>query len=378
MSNVTSAVKSIREVIETAWRNDFIKVLVIFLISRLFIYLLGFIANITFFNPSMNLLDLSLIWDRFDVGFYRSIAENGYEIREYSGDTQANWGFMPLYPTTVGIFLKFIPISFFNLASILSNIFSFSAIYILFETLKNRLGENKTQFLVAYLFSAGSFYLSIPYNESLYILLIAIVFYFTKKEYYFLAFLFTGFAVITRLQSLALLAIPGFAFLLAANVSWKNKIWRSLVYSVVFILPIALFMLYLRQITGNPLAFIQIQSAWENPDPYPFRAFFDIIGPQISFASIAHFFMWVPFWFLIARNYNKMPVNELLFCLGVIIISTSTHQFYGAYRYTLALIPVYIILNHEKPWIQKLFLNIQIATSILFIFAFIGSNFLAI
>ena len=116
------------------------------------------------------------------VDFYKSIAENGYEVRAYTASKQANWGFMPLYPITVGFFLKLIPLSFFNLASILSNIFSFAGVYILFKTLKERLGENKSQFLVAYLFSAGSFYLSIPYNESLYILLLALVFYFTKKE----------------------------------------------------------------------------------------------------------------------------------------------------------------------------------------------------
>ncbi len=255
MSNTTLTLKSLKQVVENAWKKDFIKVLVIFLASRVFIYSLGYIVTLSFFTKSDVLPYLNEIWDKFDINFYRPIAENGYEIRPYTGDLQANWGFMPLYPITVGWFLKFIPISFFDLASIFSNIFSFSGIYILFKTLKDRLGENKSQFLIAYLFSAGSFYLSIPYNESLYLLLIALVFYFTKKEYFLLAFVFTGLAVITRLQSLALLAIPGIAFLLSTNISWKNKIWRGFIYGLVFILPLGLFMLYLRQITGNPLAF---------------------------------------------------------------------------------------------------------------------------
>jgi Gpi18-like mannosyltransferase len=378
VSNYKLISKNLKKNFKNIWANDFAKVLLIFLASRIFIFGISFVADFGFFGLNRNLFEISTIWNKFDVGFYKSIAENGYEVRAYTASKQANWGFMPLYPITVGFFLKLIPLSFFNLASILSNIFSFAGVYILFKTLKERLGENKSQFLVAYLFSAGSFYLSIPYNESLYILLLALVFYFTKKEYFLAASLFTGLAIATRLQSLALLAIPGIAFLQSTKQSWKNKIWKSFIFGAVVAIPLGVFMIYLKQITGNPLAFIQIQSAWENPDPYPFRAFVDLLKLPISFSSVANFLMWIPFWFLLVKNYRKLPINELLFCFGVIIISTSTHHFYGTYRYALALIPVYTILNNEKSWIQQLFLNVQLVATVIYIFAFVGGKFLAV
>lgn len=354
--------------------NDYVKVALILLLSRGLFLMVGFIYSYGFLNLQDDLLNFERIWARLDAGFYKAIATNGYEVRPYDPNAQNTWAFMPLYPLVVSLVMRVLNLSFFYSAVIVSNISTFFAVLILYKTLKDRLSSG-WDFLVFFLFSAGSFYLSVPYTESLYLLFIALTFYFTKKKQYYIAFFVAGLSVITRVQSLALFLIPAVA--LVINNSNKFKISVSTVRvlffgTLLFSLPLGSFMLYLNSITENPLAFLQSQAAWNNSTPYPFQAFFEMFAQKSRVAtSYIHLIFWIPFIFLMLRNRKKIPLNELLFCLGLIGISTATFIFYGTYRYSLGLIPIYIALTNEEEWVKKIFFGFQLIFLVIFVFAFI-------
>lgn len=354
--------------------NDYVKVALILLISRVLVLAVGFIYSYGFLNLQDDLLNFERIWAKIDVGFYKEIAIGGYGAKPYNPATQNVFGFMPLYPLLVGGFMRVFNLSFFHASIIFSNTATFFAVLILYKTLKDRLSSG-WDFLVLFFFSAGTFYLSVGYTESLYLLFIALTFCFTKKKWYYLAFFVAGLAVITRIQSLALFLIPAVALIIDNKNKFKISVSKVQVLffgTLLFSLPLGIFMLYLNNITGNPLAFLTSQSAWNNPNPYPFQAFFEAFTEKSRVAtSYVHLIFWLPFLFLIFRNWKKMPLNELLFCLSLIGISTATYIFYGTYRYSLGLIPLYLVVANEEEWVKKFFFAFQLVFLVIFCFAYI-------
>ena len=320
------------------------------------------------------------MWSRWDVGWYRLIAFEGYEQGSFSAESYKKWGFLPLYPFLVkAVLWLFNTNKFFWVGSILSSLLTFSALLILSNSFKDRI-QNASRFFLLYLISAGSFHLSLPYSESLALFFLACTFYFTKKKNYFLAALLAGLGAVTRIQMLALLVIPFIPVFLDFEKKISRNIFNSFVVLVLFSIPTLIHMGYLNYLSGNPFAYFDMQEAWGNKNPYPLESLVVFLskGLQNAPRDWLHFFIWATFGACLIRNYKKIPLNEIVFCTIIFLISTGCEIFYGANRYVLLLIPLYITLTNEDEWFRNLYIYSNLVIGCLYIIAFTNDKILAL
>jgi hypothetical protein len=363
-------------------QSGFLSFFFIFIASRLAILAIAFIS---YHNFQLELepdkawsTHIEELWSKFDVLWYKDITLNGYEALPFSTEEKRNWAFLPLYPLTVkALILPFSDRAFFFVASLFSSLLTFLALYLIVDIFKDRI-QNKNRFFFLYLISAGSFYLSIPYTESLALFLLACTFYFTQKKHYFWAAVMAGLGAITRIQCLGLLLIPLLS-LLSENRMGKKTL-KTLVVLTLFSIPLLVYMGYLKHLTGNPLAFFDMQQSWGNHHPYPLAALLLFIGKgtENNPCQWLHLSMWALFAACFIRNYKKIPLNELVFCIVVFLISTGSEKFWGAYRYVLMLIPLYIALSNEEEWFRKLYIYSNLLMGSIYTNTFVNTNGFAI
>ena len=162
-------------------------------------------------------------------------------------------------------------IHFFWIGSLLSNLFAFAALLLLARELVS--DDELSRVMAVVLTSAGSFYLSIPYSESLFLLLVVATMAAARKGRYELAGLLAGAAATTRAHGLALLAVPALACWLDARQPAGQRIRRTAVTLALFAVPVVLYLVLLARDQGAWHAFFSRQELWDNPSPYPLRAF---------------------------------------------------------------------------------------------------------
>jgi hypothetical protein len=160
----------------------------------------------------------------------------------------------------------------------------------------------------------------------------------------------------------------------------KRKPLRSLAVIALFSLPSLVHMVHLYTLCGNPFAYFNMQDAWGNPSPYPLESLVEFIrkGFKNPFCDWLHLFFWSLFGACLIRNYKKIPLNEILFCLGVFLISTGSNKFFGASRYVLMLIPLYVVLESEEIWFRNFYIYSNLIIGTLYIVAFTNYSGLAL
>lgn len=136
---------------------------------------------------------------RSDGGWYLGVAQHGYERKPFDTESPHNWAFFPLYPmlvrgaaTLTGEF----PLT----AIALSNIFLLLALVVLHKTvLAFGYGQAVADRTVLYtaIFPA-SYFFSLPWTTSLFLLTTAASFLAAKRQRWFLAGLFAALASATR------------------------------------------------------------------------------------------------------------------------------------------------------------------------------------
>jgi Gpi18-like mannosyltransferase len=192
-----------------------------------------------------------------DAWWYRSVSVNGYDLPSTTGRTMANWAFFPLYPVVV----RMAPITGeFALDGMIVSNAAFLGALLLATVVARGFGatDGDAERVVVYLaFFPTSYFCSLPMSESLFLLLSLAAFAGALHERWLLAGLFGGLAALTRVPGILLLP----ALLLLAwerrPRSWAPLLWLGLIPAAD-----AAFMIYLRQRTGDPLAFLHAQTNW--------------------------------------------------------------------------------------------------------------------
>ena len=240
------------------------------------------------------------VWHKWDAIWYEQIAEHGYayEVGTPRGDAAA--GFFPLYPMTVRLVRALTPsLHFFWIGSLLSNLFALAALFLLARELVS--DEELGRVLAVVLMSAGSFYLSIPYSESLFLLLVVGTMVAARKGRYELAGLLAGAAATTRAHGLALLAVPALACWLDANQSAGRRVRRLAVTLALFAIPVAIYLAFLHREQGSWHALFSRQALWDNPSPYPLQAFTGFIHFPLRITNWLHGGFWLLYAGLLLR-----------------------------------------------------------------------------
>jgi len=336
------------------------KLLLIALIIRLGLQLIagGAIAWLPFV-PSYPHWDITLVsqgpewlwfWGGFDGVHYLNIAEKGYEY----GLTQA---FFPLYPLLIHWFTiagnRLLPALIISHLSFVGFLYYFVKL----GRLDFKVKAVKWAGALLLLYPAGFFLFGV-YTESLFLLLVAAVFYLARRQLWLQAAIVAGLASATRLVGIFLLPVILWEYY---QVN-KPKILPLVGYSLLASSGLLLYLNYLQRRFGDFLIFIHSQpgfGAGRQVDtlvlPYQviaryFKMFLSVnpgnnIYPVLVFEFIATLF----FVFLIVYAFKKkLRSGYLIFIIPALLLPTLTGTFASMPRYALIAFPLFYLLGNLK------------------------------
>ena len=207
------------------------------------------------------LLNLPVRWD---AGWFLHIVTDGYTYSADDATSQQSIVFFPAYPMLIRVVGRVLGgnlISYVWGGMLLSLAAFFGALVYLYAMARNAIGENAGRYslwlLAAYPFAL---FFSAVYTESLFLLgTIGAFYHFSKREFGRSAAwgLLIG---LTRLNG-ALLALP--LAILAIQSMRSSRIGLKTLMAVAAPLGgLAIYSLFIWQMTGDPLAFVTGQRAW--------------------------------------------------------------------------------------------------------------------
>jgi hypothetical protein len=227
-------------------------------------------------------VDAMCVWDCF---WYGDIVLHGYqpypENLNFGGPAGiANWAFFPAYPLLIAGFRALTQLSPPVLGAIVSPLLTFGAVIASWPLLK---GDKRAYALFAVLLLAGpfSFYFSILYSESLFLLLTVVGFVLLGQRRYIAAGLVGAALSATRTVGVLFVFAIAIEFLVelrAAKVPWRGIVGATLkrpdAVLGIFLAPLGLFafMAWLYLTTGDALGFMHIQRGWDRALVNPFMA----------------------------------------------------------------------------------------------------------
>lgn len=223
-------------------------------------------------------------FNQFDSGWYSGIIDSGYMDAPSSNENgdAANWAFFPLFPYFCRFFVRLFHIESGLLIPVLNSLLFALALAFSYRYL-TLTRDRKVALLYIVLASFGmyTFYFSSMYSESLYLLLLVLFFLCMKTEHYLLMGVFGALASATRNTGIMLVfaLIPYCIerYLQDSSRKGERRSFRGFLASVfsrpalvlgTCLVPFGLFsfMLYLYFKTGDGLAFVHIQRAWDLSD----------------------------------------------------------------------------------------------------------------
>ena len=318
------------------------------------------------------------VWHKWDSLWYERVAEHAYGATSDPLRDQATAAYFPLYPLTIRAIRTVVSgLSFFWTASLVSNLLTFAALWLLATTLIDR-DDQVRRVLAILMTSAGSFYLSIPYAESLFLLLVVGVLVATRRRYYELAGLLAGLSATTRVHGLAMVAVPAIACVLDRTLAGQRRWLRAAATVVLFGIPFLIYVWQLAEAQGSWNAFVSRQELWGNPSPYPLQALTGFFHFPRRMTNWLHGGFWFLYLGLLIRYWRRLPLGDALFCLGVFVITTQQDAFHGTYRYIVPLVPLTLALSQDRPEIQNRLMALNIAFGVLMILAFVTWNRLTV
>jgi Dolichyl-phosphate-mannose-protein mannosyltransferase len=292
-------VSSTREVLGSLVRSiplSFRRALVPFLVSRMLIVLLfagiplleaGLAAHWGASDTMSLRLSPGAVADGFagvaignDSAFYYEIASKGYEHRSFDTSKAANWAFFPLHPLLWRAAAALTGEWLWS-GVIMANVLSMVALCLLWE-LARRLTDSERTADNTVLFASfwpSAYFMMLPHTEALFLMLVTASFLAALSRRPWLASIIGGFAGAARANGI---------FLAPAMLvgRWLRGERRAM--ELASLLPmgvgLAIFMAYLWAITGNPLAFKDIQVAWGRSFHFPWQALMNVINRPLKIA----------------------------------------------------------------------------------------------
>jgi hypothetical protein len=211
--------------------------------------------------------DLYQVWSRWDSGWYKSIAENGYRThgRPFTDNANKDIAFFPAYPYLSHLLSPGLPDEIGGLA--ISTISTVSIISLLYVFLKDRGFSGGISRLTIWLLFAYpmAFILGAFYTEAMFLALALGALYFWQKDKLWLTFWLGALAGLTRPVGLLLL-IPGAIAMLQAKF-WQKPAKHWLPQGMALSGPLLSFAIYTyisKLYTGGWLAFREVEKfGWD-------------------------------------------------------------------------------------------------------------------
>ncbi len=339
--------------------------LVILLVSTLAIVFLPQRGQIVTINCFTHFHACLRAWYHLDSVAYVNIAHRGYT---YLPDT-AFFPFWPLLEHLGGLLLGgFFPDSYYFAGLLLSNIFFYFALVLLYRLVAEDFEESIARHALLYLaFSPYALFFFAGYTESLFLFLTLALFLVLRRGQpldWWLAGLLGLLASATRSTGIVL-ALPFLVFYFQRFWMPRERASHSWWLRINALLPIALiplgiiaYMIFLYITKGNPLLFASQEAnfGWHRHLSLPWVGIFSDIGSlfRIHVASTIYLqnvldlaFTLIPLTVL-AIGWRQLPFHYTCFALGVTLFTLAFPQ--GAEplaslpRYMLILFPVPVLL----------------------------------
>jgi len=196
-------------------------------------------------------------WCRWDTGWYYGIADKGYtNLPNLSGERDTN--FFPLYPLLMRLATLVTDGDLMYGGLLVSNLAFLLAGLAVYQWAQLKFGETVARRTVVLLcLYPFAFYYGAVYTEALFLACAAGAFLFAERDNWLLAAACASGAAVTR--------IPGFLVGLALVLLYFEKKRRpglsALYLLLIPVLPLA-HLNMLRQLFGDPLAFLSSNTAW--------------------------------------------------------------------------------------------------------------------
>lgn len=287
------------------------------------------------------------IWGRWDAVQYLKIAQEGYVA---NGDDRFLIVFFPLYPALVAL-LQFILSDQLLSAFIVTGVASLAAGLVLRNLVRLDHSEKTAQLAVIFLFIfPTSYFLHIPYTESLFLALIIGAFLAARKRFWVVAGMLGCFACLTRINGLILFP----ALLFEAVIEYRESRQFNSKWLFLLLIPLG-FSGYLALnyiVAGDPLIFLTYQREhWFRYFRWPWEGVWETIkridNPKVADAEMTGvqevLFVLIGAaatifgWRQLRNSYRVwMAANWLLFVSTSFVLSVP--------RYTLSLFPLFILM----------------------------------
>ncbi len=343
-----------------------------FLITRLVVFLGGYIGEIAipsidkegYYHVAPDNLFVD-IWSRWDSSFYISIVEQGYS---YVPDQISNVAFFPLYPLLTRIVSIFTP-TVYSAGLIVSHLCFLAALIFLYKLTAHEFDKAAASRTVYYIAAfPTAFFFSAFYTESTYLLMSVAAVYFARRKRWVWAALFAMLTTVSRVVGLGIWGVVGLEWLNAQGWSlstlfhrsaWQNlaqgmrRNWSELL--VICLVPLGLInhMLFLSRTVQDPLAFWSVQSAWGREDLGPIK----IILRDIVLLFSQNFGTGDIWWHVIfdvgalafvllmaIAIWRNLGEGMAIYCVIAMLLPANSGSV-SLMRYVLILFPVFMMLG---------------------------------
>ncbi|MCZ7571163.1 MAG: mannosyltransferase family protein [Ardenticatenaceae bacterium] len=343
----------------------------IWLGSRLVLLLLASIlAGLIPNQQPMGVLDR---FTRWDGGWYRSIAEHGYELR--GPDQQSNLAFFPLYPILGRVAsILFLRNSQSGLLLISNLAFLVALIYVYrLGRLEFDAESGRRALIYMALFPFAVFFAAL-YSESLFVALAAAAFFYARQRNWPAALGLGALLPVTRVMGLAI--IPALLW-----EWWQDRrqhgdrslaalFDRRALALGVLVVPLALFMLFLWWRFGDPLAFSTlVQKNWDRRTTLPWGTIaigLDVLArlPDSRYVKAIAWLDMGTIGLVLAMLplvWRRLGVSYTLFVVTVFFLATFTSldpakglPTASIGRYLMTAFPVFLVLGDlgRRRWLH--------------------------
>lgn len=332
-------------------------------------------------NVSATTDGLDKAYGRFrfaDPIWYLDIADHGYDERPYTDKPQANWGFFPGWPMLIWVGSFLLGGKSLLAALLLANLCSLAAIPLLYRLLRLDWSPGIAfGSVIALLAWLNAYDFMWPGNESLYLLLAIGAVYAARRERWWIAGVVGGLAAITRPFGILLLPMLGIILLKQLHERHGDLWARATLFgrdtvergAALLLVPAAFgaYLLYMRSITGNALAYFDIQrEAWGQYGQYPFQSvWFWLHDPVLTSASGWEFLalsivlgvgiVGLCGYAIARRREVRFPIEYWLFIGLNMLVTVSRENAGGVGRYMAVVFPLFVlfvIATIRRPLLQ--------------------------
>ena len=283
-----------------------------------------------------------------DVNWSVGIAEHGYQPGPFRADVHRNWAFFPLFPMILHL-MSHLTGEFVLTGMALSQIFFLLGLFLLHRLcLSFGLSADSADRCVTYLaFFPTSYFFSLPLTEALFLMLTVGSFYLAKQERWWLAGLCGAFASATRTAGVLLL--PALAVYYWQTHRPLRPLRKEILALLLVPAGLVSFMIYLKVMTGNPLAFRDTMAVWGREAGFFLRPLSDYLRQPGEIAAHWDFRLLNFLAAVFALVAGGVLVGRRQFALGVytllsVFLALSSSLLQSQARYMMVVFPVYLVL----------------------------------